>query len=146
MILDRLSTLTGLPTARLTRIIRFLIMGTAVNLLMIGAIIVMKTLGLGYDFALLITNIVGLCINYIVNRTFVFQSSDSVWRTALLYAATYASVYCLQLVLYRIIFATGFMHEYLAIVVTVGLSAIYAYLVLERLVFPQRKTSQPIVE
>lgn len=138
MLIETISRLTHLPIDRTKKILRFLIVGTTVNLLMILAIIVMKSVGLGYDLALLITNVVGLCINYVLNRSFVFGNSDRVLKTMFLYAMTYASVYVLQLILYRLIFATGIFHEYIAIIATVGLSAIYAYVILEKVVFPDK--------
>lgn len=121
-----------------SRIFRFLMVGGGLNLSLLLVVFGLERLGYGYDFALLITNIVGLCINYILNRTFVFRNSNRILRTMLLYAATYASVYCLQLVLYRLIFAVGWLHEYVAIALTVAISAVYAYILLEKVVFPEK--------
>lgn len=137
--LVRLSTIVGIPTDRLSQIFRFLLVGGLLNLTLLIAVIFMHKSGLGYDIALLITNIFGLCLNYFLNRAFVFQNSTSMLRTSLLYAVTYASVYILQLIIYRIIFATSVVHEYIAIVITVAISAIYAYLMLEKVVFQKNR-------
>ncbi|MGB6231572.1 MAG: GtrA family protein [Litorimonas sp.] len=137
-LIELASRISGIEPDRLWRILRFVVVGTGVNLLMIGAILIMARLGLGYDLALLVTNAVGLLLNYVLNRSFVFSSRDGVVRTALLYAAVYASVYLLQLVLYRWLFGLG-LPEALGIFVTVGMTAVYAYLMLEKVVFPQRE-------
>ncbi|WP_427453798.1 GtrA family protein [Litorimonas sp. WD9-15] len=136
--LEFVSSKTGLPSQKLSQILRFLMVGGGLNLALLGLVFGLEQSGFGYDFALLITNIVGLFINYILNRTFVFGSSGRVIRTAALYALTYASVYVLQLGLYRVIFATDLFHEYLAIILTVGITAIYAYIMLEKVVFPDK--------
>jgi len=143
-VIQMASRISGLSEDRLIRIIKFLIVGGSVNLLMILAIIGMKRLGISYDIALLITNIVGLCINYILNRSFVFGNKDGVVTTAIKYALVYLTVYFLQLIIYRLIFATGLMHEYIAIIVTIAISAVYAYILLEKVVFPRREMSEDI--
>ena len=132
------SELSGLSPDRLNRIIRFLFIGSVLNLTLLVAVILMERGGIGYDLALLITNVFGLCLNYFLNRAFVFKNVDKFWRTASLYAATYASVYVLQLFIYRAIFSLGIVHEYVAITLTIVLSAIYAYFMLEKVVFSDR--------
>ena len=139
MITTLINRMTGLEPARIKRILRFLIVGSSVNLLMVIAIIIMKGLGLSYDLGLLVTNITGLCINYGLNRAFVFHSTENAWKTGSLFALVYASVYLLQLLIYRLIFSTGLLHEWLAIIITIGLSAIYAYFMLEKVVFRNRE-------
>jgi len=133
---DFVSRKSGLAKERVSRIARFLLIGGSLNLSLLVIIFALVKMGFGYDLALLFTNIFGLALNYFLNRTFVFASNGRMLRTMSLYALTYLTVYLLQLALYRIIFATGLIHDYIAIVITIGISAIYAYFVLEKIVFP----------
>lgn len=137
--IDFFSRKSGLTKERVSRIARYLFVGGSLNLTLLIVVFAMVMIGFSYDLALFFTNIFGLIINYFLNRTFVFGSSGHVLRTMALYALTYATVYLFQLVLYRIIFATGLIHEYIAIVFTIGISAVYAYFVLEKIVFPDTR-------
>ena len=133
-----IASISGLEVSRLEQIFRFLLVGSFLNISLLLIVILLHQSGVNYDLALLITNVIGLLLNYIMNRKFVFKSDGNVLRTMLFYMLTYASVYFLQLFIYRVIFSFDMMHEYFAIILTVMFSAIYAYILLEKVVFSKK--------
>jgi putative flippase GtrA len=116
-------------------LIRYIVVGASMNLIAAAIVYVQRILGVPHEIAFAVTTVGSLLLNFYLQRSFVFRSNAAIVRSLILYTLLYASTYLLQIFIYPVFATVLGWPEILSVLFTVGVAAVYSFIVLSLVVF-----------
>ena len=120
--------------------LRYVAVGASLNLLAVLVVISLQAMGFEYRMAFLIQVVFCSFLSCYLQRFFAFMDRGALIRSLMLYGLLYASSYLLQIVIYPVFRDYLHMPDALAVLFTVGVAAVYSFVILSVIVF---KPSSP---